>query len=1692
MKQERKFSDLDVAIVGISCRFPGAQNWREYWKNLIDSKESIRMMDEQELNKYGVEKSKRDNPKFIRAVSLIDGKENFDHNFFDYRFEEAVVMNPQHRIFHECAWEAFEDAGYDPTRGNYQIGVFAGAGQDLSWQIYTNIANDRKVDGFTLSQINNKDFLSSLLSYKLNLKGPAITVNTACSTSAVAVHLASRSLLLGECTMALAGGISLFTDASKGYYYEDGMIFSKDGHCRAFDKNSSGTIVGEGAGIVLLKRMKNAVQDNDHIYAVIKGSAINNDGNRKVGYSAPSIDGQVDCIRAALKFAKVEPTSISYIETHGTGTPLGDPIELAALNTAYAQQRGKCAIGSVKTNIGHLDAAAGIAGLIKTALCLYHRKLPASLNFSEPNPEINFSNGPFFVNNELRDWSPQEPFAQLRAAVSSFGIGGTNAHIILEEFGDQNKDVTEPRFNILTLSAKNEDSVSRSAQNVKKYLEDHEAVNLNDLCYSFQKGRKKFNYRKSFVFQRRSDLLRKLSAEYLMTASSDKKYGFAFVFGGEAEVWNGLGRDLYRNIASFKNDIDSGFEILSDLTGGEFENVFLNKSTGINPDKVYSSCYAMLVQHALGRYLIALGVKPSSIFAYGFGEIVAACVSEVFGLKDAVWIMLRKMWEHRTEFQFHFSGKNLQVEDLHLRLQSISLNQPKFPCIVSHNVLGSDSDISKIDYWYRYIKTIGVSACSGLLPTLEAQNNIIYLKLGPGNGDGIFSDKNFNSLSLLSKQDSLTDEQKSVYLVLGELWERVHDLDLIGVFDSDSSRKISIPTYSFVPTKFPVEVNTNDILKHFGKLNYPTRKEKTEDYFYQAVWQHSPIFNRGEAQLSDGGFLLFVNDYFILFSEKYIPLGVRVRCGNSYARNGKRDYIVNPERQEDYNQLFVDLKNDNYPPSNIIHSWTLNMSAAEGDDLQILGYHSVLKIVKAYINVFESAPLQIDLVSDKLFSITDNDPVIPHKATIIGAAKVIPKEFANISTRVIDLKDVDGDAGEILFKEIQHLSENTEVGLRGRKRFIRAHTPVKLKAPEPEQVFKIGGTYLITGSNGGMGRFFSEYLSQKFQANLIMIARSKMPSSFLNQLHENGSSVFVIEADVASSEVGKGISRALLEFKKIDGVIHTAGVLDFAGTILKRSVSDDESIFSPKISGTLNLWSYLKSQPLDFFVNCSSLSATTAPFGEVAYVASNIFLDQFAEAVKDKYPMISIQWCTLREIGGAVRATQHMGPEQQEVALQLGISSDEALQVLLTAVYFKIPNPIISTIDLALHLIPQDQVGSVSEDATFRAAVFSKRPLLSTEYQAPGSDVENNLISLVEQFFGIEGLGVNDDFFELAGDSLKAMMLIRRIEKKFDVFLTLKDFFDLRDFGHIAQKIENKLANKRSAQILHTDADSIAKPLENNPAKAHIIPLNSSSAKELLFLIPGSHGISDDYFEIANAFSERFSVHGIQMRGSLEGETPFDAIENIAKENISWMKQVQPIGPYRIIGHSFGGHVAFEMVKQLEYSNEALGFLCLLDIDAHSRDRSDINAKKALILEIISETIQAITEKNISYQFFSQIKGAIEEHSTVQALKDALMHRIQEWCGKHDAGIEHVLNLMWLKICNECIHYPITASISSKVAIVKAGQNDRGSIDPYLGWQKYCAGEVFTFTSEGDHFTMVNRDNASGVVRFLEELVLIS
>ncbi len=638
---------LEVAVIGLAGRFPKAPDVDALWRNLRAGVDGLTTFDEQELRAAGVPERLLRDPRYVRAGGVLDEAECFDAAFFGLSAREAEVTDPQQRVFLECAWHALEDAGYDPQALRVAVGVYAGVSRSTYLQhLLSHPELVESVGGFQVSLGNDKDFLAPRVSYKLGLRGPSVVVQTACSTSLVAVHLACQALLAGECGLALAGGVSILFPQVSGYVWTEGGIFAPDGVCRPFDARARGTLAGRGAGVVALKRLEDALRDGDRVRAVIKGSAVNNDGALKVGFTAPGLEGQVAVLRAALAAAEVEPDSIGYVEAHGTGTELGDPLEVAALNRAFgtAAGPGTCALGALKGSIGHLDAAAGVAGLIKTVLALEQGEIPPNPRFERANPQIDFAAGPFYVNAELRAW-PARDGAPRRAGVSSFGMGGTNAHVVLEEAPPGAPASSGRPWHVLLLSARTPAALEQATERLAARLRERPDLALADVAFTSQVGRTPFTQRRALLCRDAHAASQALAARapaLLSGQVTQTGRDVVFLFPGQGAQHARMACAPYRDEPGFRAAFDASADGLRARLGLDLRGLLIDpaRAPAAVDERLLETEVAQpalfVVEYALACLLAEWGLRPRAMLGHSLGEYVAACLAGVLSLDDAL------------------------------------------------------------------------------------------------------------------------------------------------------------------------------------------------------------------------------------------------------------------------------------------------------------------------------------------------------------------------------------------------------------------------------------------------------------------------------------------------------------------------------------------------------------------------------------------------------------------------------------------------------------------------------------------------------------------------------------------------------------------------------------------------------------------------------------------------------------------------------------------------------------------------------------------------------------------------------------------------------------------------------------------------------------------------------------------------
>ena len=719
-KKPTENNNNEIAVIGMAGKFPGADSIEKLWENLKQGKETTSFFSQEELDPF-ISASLKNDANYVRARGVIDGTGNFDAGFFGITPKLAELMDPQQRIFLEVAWEALERSGYLPHKYNGIIGVYAGSGNNTYYinNVLSNKDLIEKAGNFQVVTVNDKDYVSSRTAYALDLKGPAVTVQSACSTSLLAIAQAVESIRKGQCDIAIAGGVAITSPVNSGHLYEEGAMHSKDGHTKTFDAESTGTVFSDGAGAVILKSKEQAIKDGDTIYAVIKGIGINNDGGGKGSFTAPSAEGQAAAISMAIADAGVDPADISYVEAHGTATPLGDPIEIEGLNLAFGEQSRKqyCAIGSIKSNMGHLTIAAGVAGLIKTSLSLYNKQIPPSINFTKPNPNIDFANSPFLVNHSLKEWTTDK---KRIAGISSFGVGGTNVHVILEEFENEKRETTVGKpVQLISWSAKTESSMEDYGNKLSGYLKNNSEIDLADVAYTLHTSRQDFNCRRFVVAANTGELIEKLSSPAALNPNTKKLkesiQDIVFMFPGQGAQYPNMGRDLYNSETVFKSAMDECALLLEHEMKENILDIIYPAVSGPEAEEKlkntkYSQPALFAVGYSLTKLWLSWGIYPSAFIGHSIGEFVAAHFAGVFSLADALKLIAtrgRMMSELPRGSMLSVRGEAEKIKSiLPADISIAAINSPNL-CVVS----GEDK---------------AVAAFSALLTQKEISNKLLH------------------------------------------------------------------------------------------------------------------------------------------------------------------------------------------------------------------------------------------------------------------------------------------------------------------------------------------------------------------------------------------------------------------------------------------------------------------------------------------------------------------------------------------------------------------------------------------------------------------------------------------------------------------------------------------------------------------------------------------------------------------------------------------------------------------------------------------------------------------------------------------------------------------------------------------------------------------------------------------------------
>lgn len=1553
-------NELEIAIIGISVRFPGSRNYREFWHNLKNGVESIEFYSEEELREAGVQAERINASTFVPAKGgRVKSKDLFDYHFFGYTPHEAGVMNPQTRMLHETAWEALEDAGYNPLEYEKLIGLFAGASSSFYWEgINTLAQGDKELDDFSESQFMDKDYSCSKVSYALNLKGPVFHLQTACSTSLVAVHLACQSLLNGECDMALAGGVSLKSHEEYGYMYQEGMILSPDGHCRPFDKDAAGFIGGEGAGIVVLKLMDDAIRDNDNIYAIIKGSAINNDGRRKDSYTSPSISGQREVINYAYQLAGIEPDSISLVETHGTATNLGDQIEIEALKSAFhtsntSSKRNYCALGSVKANIGHLDTAAGIAGLVKAVLALKHKEIPPLINFKEYNPRLKLEDSPFYINTETIPWEAQE--GPRRAGVSSFGIGGTNVHVLLEEYVAPSGKKSEDTDELLVLSARSQEGLKKSIDNLRDFTLSNKDISLSDLAHTLQVGRKDFEHRCMFLASSlemvSSILANPTSGKIKFSHVTTNRHTIIFMFAGLGSQYLNMGRQLYSRIPFFRKTVDSCFTILQEEVEARIPH-FYNSPEPANKEEIHEFAHSQyivfIVEYALATLLIHWGIRPVGVIGYSLGEYTAACIAGVMTVRETLEILrtrgelvakiedsvllsiplprektekylgpdislaidngesciLAGRVDVMTELEQRLKKERILsiriansravhshlvlpiVDDFKKSLGAIHWQKPQFPIL--SNVRGewlSGLEISCPTYWAEHLsKTVLFHQSMELLSHLDEP---VLLEIGPGRDLANLVSRYVGKKGIVLNTIKSEGEEEEDYPFLlkrvGLLWNNGIEWKWGNIYNSQNRHRISLPTYPFKEQLLENALTGKESLGVLRELGQMKASGDQDEEMYTIGWKSSlPSLFDSPEEKAETSILVFTSSHPVCASFLELLTGegagkvTRVTYHDAFEICAENSYLLDPEKYMHYRNLFLALAKKKEIPQQIIYFWSMEIPVmnADADALvrfkaaQATGLFGLILLAQAIKEVGIISDIEITIVTNNLHSVIGEETVSVESSTIIGPLKVFSQEMGSLKTRNVDFSiSLDGEkriherAARQLYQTIQHPPVDKIVAFRGDKCWIEDFDVIENTGKT--SLLKTNGVYLITGGMGEIGLQLAEAIGRDYQAKLILMGRHSIDArrkedprlKTIQRLQATGAEVFYLQGDVGNYKQLEEVFRAgESKFGKIDGIIHCAGIVNEQSfkTVLESSKADFEEHFQAKVYGVIHLEKLLKSREPDFCLVMSSVSTILGGLGFCAYVSANAFMDyKILSTPSDTATRwISVDW-------------DKLSPAKTVTTIYKILTTRNLNRIVVSNV-----GELKKRMTRWINLHELEETAPVIMDES-----NDIRNRLSTEYQAPQGETEKQLATIWQRFFGITAISSKDSFFELGGDSLKALSLLNLIRKTLKKEVTLRDLMNNSSIEKLALLIDQKSGDYRETTVLKPDPDNLDKPFPLTDVQ-FAYWIGRSDIMELGNI--AAHGYQEndlvdfDYQRFSLAFNTMIKRHGVMRMVVLE------------------------------------------------------------------------------------------------------------------------------------------------------------------------------------------------------------------------------
>ncbi len=1428
--------DRRIAIIGLAGRFPGADDADALWALLSEGRSGVRRLSDDELRAAGVAPERFQQPDYVRAHAGIGQPDGFDAAFFGYAPREAEVLDPQQRVFLETAWLALEDAAIDPTRSVARIGVFAGAALSRYLIELHGDAALRHADDPTQVVVGNVlGLMPTRVSYHLDLKGPSIGVQTGCSTSLVALHQACRSLLAGDCEVALAGAVTVASLDAVGHRHQPGGIASPDGQCRAFDAQGQGTVFGSGVGVVVLKPLAAALADGDPVRAVILGSAVNNDGAHKVGLLAPSVSGQAAVIAEALAAAGVAADSLGAIEAHGTATPLGDPVEVAALNRvlapAFGDRRAVLPMGSVKSNLGHLDAAAGMAGLFKTVLSLQHQALPPSLGFEKPNPEIRFDDGPLFVNTTLRPW-PRQPGAVRRAGLSSFGMGGTNAHVVLEEapLPAAPAGLVPRRWQVLPLSARTPQALQNMSEALATALERPGAPALPDAARTLQQGRRALPQRLAVVARQAGEALDLLrtpgDGPQRLLGEAGANVAVVFQFPGQGSQQPGMARALYDSEPVFRDALDAVLQRVGERLPLR-ELLLADAATAADPalaarlrDTALAQPALFAVGHALAQWWRHLGVAPAALLGHSVGELTAACVAGVFSLDDAVELVIAR----GAAMQRCVAGSMLAVMAPEAELL------PRLPAGV---------EVAAVNGPRQTVLSGPAAALVALQPQLEAQGLVCH---------PLATSHAFHSAAMEPALQTFAEALQRVRLQAPQLpmlsnlsgtwlradeaidpayWQRqlrqaVRYGDALAALKTGLDGGAAPLLLELGPGAALSQLARQQGMTALALLAPPAQAERGLAQAVAALWTGGVAIDwdalqagRATRRVSLPGYAFERQSYRVsrgpavaeapavtpdffsddpaqwfwrpswhaapllggpaaagqrwLVLDEALPADAWRQAFTSAGGDAAALRVVAPVPADAHGQraLREQLQAEGFAPTQII-------AGAGATVLPV-----ALAIAQAWAAGDEAHTLTLTLLSRHGQAVWPGDALEPSAAAAWGAWQVAGQEVPHLRPRVLDLDSTTPTDHPEAIRLLCSVwaTEARVAALRGGERWLQSWLPLPLPAPAPQvAVLRPGGIYLLLGdARAGLAQAWLQGVQAAGAKALPLAGEGKLLAQLQSVLSQHGAlhGIFVASAmgDQASCPLGlTGPDElALLHGDKLAPVRALAQAL--------------KQLFAEGVAAP------------DFVLLQSSLSAPAGGAGFAAYAAASAELDAIAWQQRDgPTRWLTMDWDAVLQPGEAPVAGSRL--------LAAALRSDEAWAASLRL----LAEPRFVQVAVSKRALPARLAEAFRPAAPASAAAPATRligidaarhprPALDTPYVAPRTETEVFVVGALGDLLGIDAVGIDDDFFALGGQSLLAIQAVTRLRQQYGVELPMRALlFEARTAAGLARLIDAQRA----------------------------------------------------------------------------------------------------------------------------------------------------------------------------------------------------------------------------------------------------------------------------------------------------------